>query len=134
MASLSTILSDLRERGYARVVMIHHPPLPGLATPRKALADAPDLREVLETQGAELVLHGHNHEHMLNPLNSRFGTVHVLGVPSASLGTKGHYDLAAWNRYDIVRQGGRWTIQVTVRAWDPDSRHIETVRQFTLST
>ncbi len=34
--SLGLILHDLRERGYARVVMIHHPPLPGLAKPAKA--------------------------------------------------------------------------------------------------
>ena len=90
------------------IVMIHHPPLPGLAKPRKALLDAPALRDVLEEQGAELVLHGHNHEHMLNTLNSRFGTVHVLGVPSASLIESKHHPLAAWNLYRIQRQGGKW--------------------------
>ena len=132
--ALAPLLRELRERGFARIVMIHHPPLPGLAVPRKALKDAGELKDILVAEGAELVLHGHNHLHMANTLASRFGTVHVLGVPSASLGTKGHYDLAAWNRYDIVRQGGRWTIQVTVRAWDPDSRHVQTSRQFTLST
>lgn len=134
MASLSTILSDLRERGYARVVMIHHPPLPGLATPRKALADAPDLREVLETQGAELVLHGHNHEHMLNTLNSRFGTVHVLGVPSASLVHSEHHPLAAWNLYRIQRVGGKWSMSVTTRSLDSDLRRIVTLNEFALSS
>jgi 3',5'-cyclic AMP phosphodiesterase CpdA len=62
--ALEILLNDLRERGFARVVMIHHPPLPGLASSRKALIDAGQLRNVLEAQGAELVLHGHNHEHM----------------------------------------------------------------------
>ena len=83
--SLALLLGDLRERGYARIVMLHHPPLPGLATTRRGLDDAPALRDVLVEHGAELVLHGHNHEHMLNSVDSRFGTVHVLGVPSASL-------------------------------------------------
>jgi 3',5'-cyclic AMP phosphodiesterase CpdA len=134
MESLAYLLSDLRERGYARVVMIHHPPLPGLATPNKALTDAGALRQVLEEHGAELVLHGHNHKHMLNVLNSRFGTVHVLGVPSASVARRTHYPAAAWNLYGIVRQGGKWITEVTTRSFDPIARQIHTVDEFTLST
>ena len=132
--SLAFLLSDLRERGYARVVMIHHPPLPGLARPRKALVDAPALREVLENHGAELVLHGHNHEHMLNSVSSRFGTVHVLGVPSASLIESAHHPLAAWNLYQIQRQGGKWLTQVTVRSFDAVSRQVYTLNEFALSS
>jgi len=119
LQSLAHLLSDLRERGYARVVMIHHPPLPDLAPPRKALTDASQLREVLEAQGAELVLHGHNHEHMMNTLNSRFGAVHVLGVPSASLVADEHHPPAAWNLYRIQRQAGKWLIDVSIRSYDP---------------
>lgn len=132
--SLAFLLSDLRERGYARVLMIHHPPLPGLAKPRKALIDAPALREVLVTHGAELVLHGHNHEHMLNTLNSRSGTVHILGVPSASLIESEHHPVAAWNLYGIQRQGGKWTTQVTTRSFDPVKRQVATLTEFALSS
>ena len=132
--SLSFLLSDLRERGYARVVMIHHPPLPGLAKPRKALIDAPALREVLEAQGAELVLHGHNHEHMVNTLTSRFGAVHVLGVPSASLIESAHHPVAAWNFYRIQRQGGKWLTEVNVRSFDPTTRQVRQSTQFALSS
>lgn len=132
--SLSFLLSDLRERGYARILMIHHPPLPGLAKPRKALIDAPQLREVLQAQGAELVLHGHNHEHMLNTLPSRFGAVHVLGVPSASLIESQHHPVAAWNLYRIQRQGGKWLTEVTVRSFDPVSRQVHHSTQFALSS
>jgi 3',5'-cyclic AMP phosphodiesterase CpdA len=132
--ALAVLLPDLRERGYARVLMIHHPPLPGLAKPRKALIDAPDLREILETHGAELVLHGHNHEHMLNTLNSRFGTVHILGVPSASLVESAHHPVAAWNLYRIQRQGGKWTTQVTTRSFTTAKRQVETLTEFALSS
>jgi len=134
LASLAQLLGGLRERGFARVVMLHHPPLPGLAKPRKALADAKALREVLETHGAELVLHGHNHEHMLNSVNSRFGTAHVLGVPSASLATAGHHPVAAWNLYRLQRQAGKWQVQVTVRSFDPLSRQMHTLNEFALSS
>ena len=34
--ALGPLLRTLRERGFARVVLIHHPPLPGLAAPRLA--------------------------------------------------------------------------------------------------
>lgn len=132
--ALAQLLPDLRERGYARVLMIHHPPLPGLAKSRKALTDAPELHGILETHGAELVLHGHNHEHMLNTVNSRFGTVHVLGVPSASLNAGTHHPVAAWNLYRIQRQGGKWLTQVTTRSFAPSSGQVETLTEFALSS
>lgn len=132
--SLAFLLSDLRERGYARVIMIHHPPLPGLAKPRKSLSDAAPLRDVLEAHGAELVLHGHNHEHMLNTLNSRFGQVHVLGVPSASLVASEHHPVAAWNLYRIQRQAGRWLIDVSVRSYDPATGQMAPGPEFALSS
>jgi 3',5'-cyclic AMP phosphodiesterase CpdA len=134
LESLSFLLGDLRERGYARVVMLHHPPLPGLAPRNKALIDAPALRNILENQGAELVLHGHNHEHMLNTVKSRFGTVHVLGVPSASLAQSVHHPMAAWNMYLIERTAGKWTTDVTTRSFDAVTRQITTIAQFSLST
>lgn len=134
IASLATLLRDLRERGYARIVMIHHPPLPGLASPRKALLDASPLKEVLVQEGAELVIHGHNHEQMLTPLDTRTGRVHVLGVPSASMGQQLHHPPAAWNMYRVVRQGGRWQTAVTTRSWNPQHRTIETTAEFALST
>lgn len=134
IASLAVLLNGLRERGYARVVMIHHPPLPGLAIPRKALTDAGALRDVLAAEGAELVLHGHNHESMMTPLESRWGKVHVLGVPSASMGRQSHHPPAAWNLYRITRQAGRWQTEVTTRSWNPEHRNITTTAEFTLST
>ncbi len=134
LESLAFLLSDLRERGYARVVMIHHPPLPGLAKPRKALLDAAALRDVLEAHGAELVLHGHNHEHMVNAVKSRFGMVHVLGVPSASLLESQHHPVAAWNLYRIQRQGGKWQIGVEVRSFDPATRKVGRATEFSLSS
>lgn len=134
LESLAALLGDLRERGYARIVMLHHPPLPGLATKPRGLDDAPALRDILVEHGAELVLHGHNHEHMLNSITSRFGTVHVLGVPSASLIHSKHHPLAAWNLYRIERQGGKWLTQVTTRGLDPANHSIVTLADFGLST
>ena len=133
LSVLPELLNDLRERGYARVVMIHHPPLPGMAKPRRNLLDAASLGQVLADNGAELVLHGHNHEPMYTELRSRFGPVHIFGVPSASMARADHHSPAAWNLYRIARSGGRWQIVVTTRSFDPVSRTIATSGDFALA-
>lgn len=129
---LPKLLRDLKEKGYYRAVMIHHPPLPGLAPPRKALNDAAALRQILVTEGAELVMHGHNHREMLTLLEGQTGKIPVIGVPSASQNGLLDHAPAAWNLYEINRNQGNWQTQVSIRAWDPQSGTIKTKSQFTL--
>ena len=81
--ALGDLLEGLGEDGLIRVVMIHHPPLPGQAPPRRALQDAAQLTQVLERYGAELVLHGHNHRDMLAWRTSAGRGIPVIGVASA---------------------------------------------------
>jgi 3',5'-cyclic AMP phosphodiesterase CpdA len=78
------LLESLGEEGAIRVVLIHHPPLPGLAKPRRELEDAAMFARALKKSGAELVLHGHNHRDMLNWESSQYGHVPVIGAGSAS--------------------------------------------------
>jgi len=132
LKALAKILRNLKARGYYRAVMIHHPPLPGLAPPRKALCDAAHLRDVLWNEGAEVVLHGHNHREMLTVLAGREESIPVVGVPSASMNGKGHYEPAAWNLYEITRIQGKWATRVSIRGWDPESRRIVSKKQFML--
>lgn len=130
--ALAKILHDLKAKGYYRAVMIHHPPLPGLAPPRKALSDAAQLRDVLWNEGAEVVLHGHNHREMLTIVAGREGDIPVVGVPSASMNGKGHFEPAAWNLYEISRIQGKWATRVSIRGWDPESRGMAPKKQFML--
>ena len=132
LQALSTLLPDLKAKGYYRAVMIHHPPLPGLAPPRKALSDAAVLRDVLRDGGAELVLHGHNHHPIVTVLEGREGKIPIVGVPSASMNGYSHYEPAAWNLYEITRNHGKWATQVLVRSWDPQLRRIIDKNQFML--
>jgi hypothetical protein len=120
--ALASTLANLRNRGFYRILMIHHPPLPGLAKRRKALTDAADLAGVLQDEGCDLVVHGHNHETMRNRLASRHGPVNILGAPSAtSSGARGT-EPAAWNEFHIQRSAGRWQCAVRSRHWDPDQK------------
>jgi 3',5'-cyclic AMP phosphodiesterase CpdA len=132
LQTLSKLLPDLKAKGYYRAVMIHHPPLPGLAPQRKALSDAAYLRDVLRDGGAELVLHGHNHHPNVTVLEGREGKIPIVGVPSASMNGDSHYEPAAWNLYEITRNQGKWATQVSVRSWDPQLRRIIDKNQFML--
>ncbi len=99
---LDALLARLGAEGLVRVVLIHHPPLPGQAAPRCALQDAAELAGVLRARGAELVLHGHNHRAMAALGNGPGRPVPVIGVPSASLElAHSAQTLARYNLYCI---------------------------------
>lgn len=118
IAHIGEILRDLRTRGFYRTLLIHHPPLPGLAPKRRALEDAAALEDVLEAEGAELVLHGHNHRLSHETLASRHGPVNVMGLPSASTPVRHSDDAAAWSIYRIERDKGVWRTTAITKSWD----------------
>ena len=109
-------LTELRGKGFYRVVMIHHPPGPGLSARLRALQDAVELRDILCEEVVELAIHGHNHRRMFNWLEKDGTRVPAIGVPSASAGSANNP--AEWNLYSISREGGTWRTDVAVRRWD----------------
>jgi 3',5'-cyclic AMP phosphodiesterase CpdA len=129
---LSAALKSLRERGFYRVVMIHHPPAPGLAKSIRSLTDAAELGVILETEGAELVVHGHNHERSLTLLDGRGGKIPIIGVPSASMTKTRQHDIAAWNLYTIERAKGQWKTKVSIRNWDAANSKMQDLETFEL--
>lgn len=104
LGRLGDALMRAREAGLFRLVMIHHPPLPGQASPARALRDAEALKDVLVRQGAELVIHGHNHLNMLAWLQGASGPFPVVGTPSGSLGRPSRKEPLA--RYNLLRIQG----------------------------
>ncbi|MDP4823209.1 MAG: metallophosphoesterase [Aestuariivirgaceae bacterium] len=130
---LALLLQQTRSRGFARVVMLHHPPAPGLTIPRKALTDAADLQAVLARHGAELVLYGHNHLHQSHVIDAAEGPVPCFGVPSASALPYPGHPPAAWNQFTLRRTEGNWRINAMVRSFDPATGIVETSREFTVS-
>ena len=115
-ANLATILERLGREGLFRVVLIHHPPLPGQADWRRGLRDAQAVQSILQKHGAELVLHGHNHEQSVRTCETVSGPAIVVGVPSASEALKGEAPAARYNEYGIERAGNGWRIEMTGRA------------------
>jgi 3',5'-cyclic AMP phosphodiesterase CpdA len=112
----STVLAKLKDEGCFRVMLIHHPPA-GSRAAHKRLVDAEAFGQVLRRQGAELVLHGHDHRASLAWLEGREGRVPVVGVPAASAVARGHHVPAAYNLYRIAENGDGWTCEAISRGY-----------------
>jgi 3',5'-cyclic AMP phosphodiesterase CpdA len=115
LAKLGEILEGFGREKIFRVVLIHHPPV-SKAKRHKLLTDAAQFLRVIATEGAELVLHGHDHLHMLNWLDGPDGTfVPTVGAPSASAAPGADKDGAAYNLYAIDGGPGGWRCEMTSR-------------------
>jgi len=112
--------------------MIHHPPHNTGATPGRGLTDSRRFEKIIREEGAELILHGHNHRHSIAYLAGPHGRVPVVGVASASAvpGTERHR--AAWQMYEITRAGARWRIEGVIRGMKLDSSGVVEVGRFAL--
>lgn len=101
-ARLTELLHETGRAGAFRVVMIHHPPIPGSVTRRKALLDQGLFATAIARSGAELILHGHSHRSSLSSLPGPTTTVPVLGIASASMLAPSQDRTAAWHHIRIA--------------------------------
>lgn len=116
---LARVLAVARRQGLFRVVLLHHPPLPGATGWRKRLIDGARLRAVLEAEGVELVLHGHTHRASIGRLETATGHAPVVGVPSASATGPGPDRLARYHLYRVEREGEHCQVWLSVRVYAP---------------
>ena len=132
LARLSSLLKAAGREGRFRVVMVHHPPLPGRGGWRRALRDREALRAVLRRDGAELVLHGHHHAVLRAEVEGAAGPIPVLGAPLAL--RSGRDGPAGWHLHRIARDGAQgWKVETTVRAWDAAAGTFRTAEAWTVS-
>jgi 3',5'-cyclic AMP phosphodiesterase CpdA len=121
---LAEALETLGGQGLFRVVLIHHPPLPGQASWRRGLRDAAKLCGILKDKGAELVLHGHNHEQTVHELPTATGPAMIVGVPSASEAVEGSVPAARYNEYCITRVKRGWRCEMVGHAVAAEPQHV----------
>ena len=115
LAELAAALNKLATEDVFRIVLIHHPPVTD-APQHKRLLDAHVLKRVIAAHGADLVLHGHDHLHMINWLEGPKGAnVPAVGVPSASALPGSDKDGAAYNLYRIDGSRGAWRCELISR-------------------
>jgi 3',5'-cyclic AMP phosphodiesterase CpdA len=124
IARLGETLDESARENLFRIVLIHHPPLSKPARRFRRLVDAPALRAVLARHGAELLLHGHDHEHAFAWLDGPRGKIPAVCVPSASERPPGEHDSAGYNLYRISGAPGAWRCEVISRGLAPDGMSI----------
>jgi 3',5'-cyclic AMP phosphodiesterase CpdA len=114
LTRLGDVLAALKKEELFRVILIHHPPTPGVNRFRR-LHDAAELREVLRKHGAELLLHGHLHESSLIWISGPRESIPCIGAPSASGSPHYKDDPAGYNLFEIDGEPGDWHCQVIAR-------------------
>ncbi len=79
-----------------RCVLVHHPPLPGLCAPRKAMSNASEFADLLKRYDVELTLYGHVHRNQENVVAR-----HSRILSTASASNTGPPAPAAFRCFDI---------------------------------
>ena len=105
LARLEAMLAAPELAGKTRVVLIHHPPVRQKHGEERNLRDRAALAAVLARVGAELVLHGHDHQDERSELAGPGGKpIPIIGGGSASY-TGSAERRSRYNLYEI--EGGR---------------------------
>jgi 3',5'-cyclic AMP phosphodiesterase CpdA len=128
LANLGAMLSETRALGLARVIMIHHPPLAG-SNSMRSLVDAQEFERIVRAQGAEAILHGHNHKTLVRFLRSDCaqtsdGRIIVAGVQSASSTSPDPRKRAAYHLISLTRERADWKVSIRARGLMPNSSQI----------
>jgi 3',5'-cyclic AMP phosphodiesterase CpdA len=117
---LEALLETTGRQGLFRVVLLHHPPVPGEEKWRKRLTDAGRLCQVIARCGAELVLHGHRHRAVQSRIEIPGTHVPVFGIPSASsIGDKPGR-AAQYYLYRVERKTDAWGLHVAVLGYSAE--------------
>lgn len=119
---LASVLHKLQNENLFRIILIHHPPV-SEAAQHKLLLDAKVLKRIIANHGVDLLLHGHDHLHMINWLDGPDGSrIPAVGVPSASATPGSSEDGAAYNLYRIEGTRGAWRCELTSRGIDSSGK------------
>ena len=118
---LRTVLDSLRNSGLLRILLLHHPPVPGEEKWRKRLVDATELGALLREHRGDMVLHGHRHRALQSVLHIPGCEVPVFGIPSASAAGKISNYPSEYNLYEVRAGENSWNVQVTARRHDAQS-------------
>jgi len=106
---LAEILQETARQSLFRVLLIHHPPIPGMVSFHKRLMDAEAFAVIAKQHGAELILHGHSHLCSRAEMEGPLGRIPVLGISSASAASPRPQRRAAVRSVRIARTAEGWT-------------------------
>jgi 3',5'-cyclic AMP phosphodiesterase CpdA len=129
LAALEQKLAELGRKKLFRIILIHHPPVPGTVKPRASLRDSAEFARVVASAGAELVLHGHTHRMSHHAIATSRGDVPVIGVASASAKAQhAHREQAQFHVYTVANEADRWRLDLEIRGLDEEALAFRTTR------
>src|SRR6476619_2402174 len=129
---LAAALERYGREGLFRVVMVHHPPISKPARHFKRVVDGGEFCAALARQGAELVIHGHDHVHSVVELEGPQRRIPVVGAPSASAMAPGGHNGAGYNLYRIDDGRGSWRCEAIWRGLVGDGGEIVEIKRIEL--
>jgi 3',5'-cyclic AMP phosphodiesterase CpdA len=95
---------------YFTILLIHHPPVKGVATGNNSLVGMKGITEIIKSGKIKLILHGHTHYFNISGVTSKIGEIPVIGVPPA---VSIELDkLSGYNIYYIKETDGKWRLTV----------------------
>lgn len=109
---LKEILEVERKTGQCRIVIIHHAPFPNATHKHKRLLGLNNFLQVIKTEGAELILHGHTHLDTYSKIKGPDQDVPVICVPAAYQWAGHKKPAAGVNIYNIEKNEDKWQIEV----------------------
>ena len=121
LRQLERILAETGRQRLFRIVLLHHPPLPGMISYRRRLTDSEALRLILARQGVELVLHGHAHRGSQGHFDTIAGEARTLGVTSSTALGRSEKHRGRYHIYRLKKNPHSWEISVSVRCYSPSS-------------
>jgi 3',5'-cyclic AMP phosphodiesterase CpdA len=98
------------QSSHMRFLVLHHPPLPGMAVARKALTDAHELQVILEATAPEVTLHGHLHRNGATAMP--YGRIFCTAPPSSARTSTP----ASYRVFDVSAERDGWQIRMTLKS------------------
>lgn len=99
-----------RVQGSFTFLVLHHPPLPGMAPRRKSLRDAPALADLLLARTPDVVLHGHLH---LNQETRSAATRVYCTAPPSSRRTSAP---ASYRLFDVTEEANGYRVVMRLKS------------------
>ena len=130
---LSVLLQTPGDAGLLRVILVHHPPVPGTINWRKRLDNSSAFTDLISRYGAELVLHGHAHAPTFAEVRTHAGNIPVVGAPSASELNPHARRCASYNLYKFEQNGEQRELKMRVRSYSEGSGRFEEEQETSLA-
>lgn len=106
---LDGLLQQATAEGQLAVLLIHHPPLPGMTNWRKGLVDAAALEDILKRHPTSMIFYGHLHHNH----EQRLGEARIYCTASAS-----SLSDASYRVIDIEESKDSWGLRMRLKSVD----------------